>query len=101
MKTLPVFPGARHPYRPPALAQAAAAAGFGSLHRCLDKIVLNQRRNGVGSEENLLESIMRAVENNGQVTLPGRIPHANGWKIAAGIVAGLAGVGALVAVILR
>ncbi len=94
----PGFPVIRHPHRGHALAHAAAAAGFGSLNRCLDKIVLNHRP---ASDDSLLDRIMRAVENNGQVTLPNTKLHASGWKVAAGIAAGLATIGALIAAILR
>ena len=88
------FPVARYPHSG-GLAHAHIA-GFGSLNRCLDKIVLNHRR-----DESLLDSIMRAVENNGEVTLPVTRLHGNRWKVAAGIAAGMAVVGALVVAILR
>jgi hypothetical protein len=88
----------RYPHRSDALAHATGIAGFGSLNRCLDKIVLNHRRDG---DEGLLDSIMRAVENNGEVTLPVTKLHGNRWKVAAGILAGIAAIGALVAAILR
>ena len=88
------FPVAR--YHSVGLAHATALAGFGSLNRCLDKIVLNHRR-----DESLLDSIMRAVENNGEVTLPDTRLHRNRWKVAVGIAAGIAAIGALAAAILR
>jgi hypothetical protein len=98
-KTMPKwgagFPVARFPHSG-GLAHATALAGFGSLNRCLDKIVLNHRR-----DETLLDSIMRAVENNGRVTLPDTRLHRNRWKVAVGIAAGLAAIGALAAAILR
>jgi len=92
------FPAIRYPHHGNALAHAAASAGFGSLNRCLDKIVLNHRRD---RGESLLDSIMRAVENNGQVTLPVTKLHGNRWKVAAGIAVGIAAIGALAAAILR
>lgn len=92
------FSVGRYQHRHDALAHATGIAGFGSLNRCLDKIVLNHRRDG---DESLLDSIMRAVENNGEVTLPDTKLHGNRWKIAAGIGAGIAAIGALAAAILR
>ena len=92
------FPVSAYPHHGHSLAHATAAAGFGSLNRCLDKIVLNHRRH---SGDSLLDSIMRAVENNGQVTLPVTKLHANRWKVAAGVAVGLATIGALAAAILR
>jgi hypothetical protein len=92
------FPVIRHPHDCNPLAHATAVAGFGSLHRCLDKIVLNHRRH---TSESLLDSIMRAVENNGEVTLPVTNLHRKRWKVAVGIGAGIAAIGALAAAILR
>jgi hypothetical protein len=55
-------PDARAAYR------KAALAGSTTLNRCLDKIVLQRRRQrGRCSVD---EDIMRVVENNGHVTLP-------------------------------
>ncbi len=92
------FPVTRHLHGVDALAHATAAAGFSSLHRCLDKIVLNHRRD---TSDSLLDSIMRAVENNGEVTLPVTNRHGKRWKVAVGIGAGIAAIGALTAAILR
>jgi hypothetical protein len=44
---------------------------------------------------------MRAVGHNGEVTLPDTRLHRNRWKVAAGIAAALAAIGALAAAILR
>jgi hypothetical protein len=92
------FSVTRYPHHGNPLAHATAVPGFGSLNRCLDKIVLNHRRD---RDESLLDSIMRAVENNGQVTLPETSLHSNRWKVAAGIAVGIAAIGALAAAILR
>jgi hypothetical protein len=93
------FHGSLHAYRGPASAHATAIPGLGSLNRCLDKIVLNHRRNDRG--ENILDTIMRTVENNGEVTLPVTRSHGNGWKVIAGIAAGIAAVSALAAAVFR
>jgi len=95
------FSAPRHPSRHHALAHVPALPGFGSLHQCLDKIVLSHRRNGEDSREDLLGSIMRAVENNGQVTLPVTRGYGRGWKITASIAVVLAGIGALAVAIFR
>ena len=88
---------AHHPCRPNALVHAAA--GFGSLNRCLDKITLHHRKSG--SDDTFLDAILRAVENNGQVTLPASNFHPHRWKIVTGIVLGVAGAGALAVALLR
>ena len=58
-----------HRSRHNALAHAIPAGVF-SLHQCLDKIVLHHRRKGENQPENLIQSILRVVETNGEVTLP-------------------------------
>jgi hypothetical protein len=95
------FHTSRHPYRCNALAHATAVAGFGSLNRCLDKIVLNHRRDDDRPSENILDAIMRAVEHSGQVTLPVMSTPRYGWKVAAGIAVGLAAIAALAVTIFR
>jgi hypothetical protein len=89
------FSPAPYSYRSDALAQVTAMTGFGSLHRCLDKIVLGHRKYGRYPQDTFLENIMRVVENNGQVTLPVSRGGRNHWKVAAGVAAGIAAIGAL------
>ncbi len=59
-----------HPLAPRRDALAhATPAGFFSVNQYLDKIVLH-RRDGRDEVETIAQSILRAVENNGEVTLP-------------------------------
>ncbi len=58
----------RFPHRHDALAHATPAGSF-SVHQCLDKIILH-RRDGRDEAETVAQSILRVIENNGEVTLP-------------------------------
>lgn len=89
-----------YPYRPATLAHATATAGFGSLNRCLDKIVLGNRKNG-DPNQNFLENVFRVIERNGEVTLPVTNLHPHRWKIVTGIVVGVGAITALAAAFLR
>ena len=80
---------------------AIPAAAF-SFHQCLDKIVLQHHKLDANEPENLLQSILRVVENNGEVTLPkSAADHRRAWGIA--LIAGLtlAGLGFLIFFSLR
>ncbi len=72
-------PRQRLPVRHDALAHATPA-GFFSINQCLDKIVLH-RRDGQDEAETITQSILRVVENNGEVTLPNGHDHsAHRWN---------------------
>ena len=74
------YPIQRRPRRD-ALAHAVPA-GFFSVNQCLDKIVLH-RHDGRDEAETIAQSILRVVENNGEVTLPtGRGHSGRHWNAA-------------------
>ena len=94
----------RHPLhrsRQRTLTRAIPAAAF-SVHQCLDKIVLHHRRNDSDEPYNLVQSILRVVENNGEVTLPkSASDHRRAWGVALTAGLTLAGLGFLIFFSLR
>ncbi len=84
-----------------AFAHAFPAGAF-SLHQCLDKIVLHHRRKDHDEPDSLVQSILRVVETNGEVTLPKSAtdsPHAWGVILTASLT--LVGLGFLIFFSLR
>jgi hypothetical protein len=82
---------------PPELREAylqAMAPGYPTLHRALDKIVVNGRRIvGRERDERLYDEIMSVVENNGEVTLPSStepLLTRRQIKVVAAVIAALA-----------
>ena len=90
-----------HQRRHHTLTRAIPAAAF-SFHQCLDKIVLHHHKHDANAPENLIKSILRAVENNGAVTLPKSSGHgSHGWGVALIGALTLAGLGLLIFFSLR
>jgi hypothetical protein len=71
----------------------ALAPGGMSLNECLGKIVLyGKELTGLGRNgDRIYQDIMRVVENNGQVTLPGSVEHRlKSRQIAIGVAVAIA-----------